>query len=91
MSQPPEPTEQIYLSAPSVMPALLAIGLAGVVIGLFAWWPYAVIGGVMALIALLGWLRTNRREIAAMPNVQRTESGPIPLSGREGTARPHSS
>jgi membrane-bound ClpP family serine protease len=83
MSQPPKATEQIYLSSPSVMPALLAVGIAAVLIGLFAWWPYAAIGGIIALIALFGWLRTNRREIAAMPNAQRTETGPIPLSGRE--------
>jgi hypothetical protein len=83
MSQPPEATEQIYLSSSSVAPALLALGIAGVVIGLFAWWPYAVIGGAVALVALAAWLRRNKRDIAAMPNRQRTETGPIPLSGRE--------
>jgi hypothetical protein len=83
VNQPPKPTEQIYLGGPSLMPALFAAGLAGVVIGLYAWWPYAVIGGVVALIALVGWLHGNRREIAAMPNTQQTDTGPIPLSGRE--------
>jgi hypothetical protein len=83
VSQPPEPTELIYQSAPSALPALFAAGLAGVVIGLYAWWPYAVIGGVVALISLFGWLRQNRRDIAAMPNRQSTDTAPIPLSGRE--------
>jgi hypothetical protein len=83
MTQPPRATEQIYLSSPSAMPALLAVGLAGVIIGLFSWWPYSAIGGAVALIALAGWLRANRRDIAAMPNTQRIETGPIPLSGRE--------
>ena len=83
MSQPPEPTELIYQSAPSVLPALFALGLAGVIIGLFAWWPYALIGAIVALIALVGWLGQNRREIAAMPNHQHTDTAPIPLSGRE--------
>ena len=83
MSQPPEPTELIYQSAPSVRPALFALGLTGVVVGLFAWWPYAVIGGIIALTAIVGWLRENRREIAAMPNRQHTDTAPIPLSGRE--------
>lgn len=87
MSEPPEPTEQIYLSGASALPALLAVGFAGVVIGLYAWWPYAVIGGVVALVALVGWLRVNKREIAAMPNSQRTDTGPIPL----GSSRPRSS
>jgi hypothetical protein len=87
VSQPAKPTEQIYLSRASVMPALFALGLAGLVIGLFAWWPYAVIGGVVALIAMVGWLRANRRDIAAMPNQQHTDTGPIPL----GSARPQDS
>ena len=83
MSQPPPPTELIYQSASSALPALFALGLAGVIIGLFAWWPYAVIGGIVALVALVGWLRQNSREIAAMPNRQQTDTAPIPLSGRE--------
>ena len=83
MSQPPEPTELIYQSAPSAAPAFFAAGLAGVIVGLFSWWPYAVIGGIVALVALVSWLRSNRREIAALPNSQRTDTGPIPLSGRE--------
>jgi hypothetical protein len=80
MSQPPKPTEVIYLSRPSVFPALLALGLATVVVGLFAWWPYAVIGGVMALISLVGWLRANGDDIARMPRHQHTDTAPIPLS-----------
>ena len=54
MSQPPKPTEVIYLSRPSIFPALLAFGLAALFVGLFAWWPYSVIGGVIALISLIG-------------------------------------
>ena len=80
MSQPPKPTEAIYLSRPSVFPALLAFGLAAVFVGLFAWWPYAVIGGVIALISLIGWLRVNRDDIARMPRQQHTDTAPIPLS-----------
>jgi hypothetical protein len=80
MSQPPKPTESIYLPSPSVFPALLALGLAAVVVGLFAWWPYSVIGGFIALFSLVGWLRSNRSEIARMPRHQRTDTAPIPLS-----------
>jgi hypothetical protein len=50
------------------------------VVGLFAWWPYSVIGGVVALLSLIGWLRANRAEIARMPNRQHTDTAPIPLS-----------
>jgi hypothetical protein len=80
MSQPQKPTEVIYTARPSVHPALLAFGLAALIVGLFAWWPYSVIGGVIALFSLIGWLRANRREIARMPRHQRTDTAPIPLS-----------
>jgi hypothetical protein len=80
MSQPPKPTEVIYLSRPTVFPALLAFGLAALVVGLFAWWPYSVIGGLIALFSLIGWLRANRNEITRMPRHQRTDTAPIPLS-----------
>ena len=80
MSQPQKPTEVIYPSRPSVHPALFAFGLAALIVGLFSWWPYAVIGGAIALFALAGWLRVNRSEIARMPRQQRTDTAPIPLS-----------
>ncbi len=80
MSQPPKPTEWIYLPRPTVYPAMLAFGLAAVIVGLFSWWPYSVIGGAIALVSLIGWLRTNRNEIARMPRRQHTDTAPIPLS-----------
>jgi len=83
MSQPPRPTEAIYLSQSSALPMLTAAGLAGIVPGLFAWWPYAVAGALVAIPCLFAWLRGNRRSIAAMPTSQPTDTGPIPLSGRE--------
>jgi len=80
MSQPPKPTESIYQPRPSVYPALLAFGLSAVIVGLYAWWPYSVIGGFIALVSLVGWLRANRDEIERMPRHQRTDTAPIPLS-----------
>ena len=80
MSQPEPPTESIYLPRPTMYPALFAFGLAAVIVGLFAWWPYSVIGGFIALLSLVGWLRANRNEISRMPLRQRTDTAPIPLS-----------
>jgi hypothetical protein len=82
VSQPPRPTEQIYLPAPTVFPALVALGVAAVVVGLYAWWPYSVAGALIALVSLVAWLRRNRDEIAAMPNRQQVDSAPIPLRKR---------
>ncbi|MGH2955790.1 MAG: hypothetical protein ACRDL6_02200 [Solirubrobacterales bacterium] len=83
MSQPPKPTELIYRSRPSILPALTALGITALVVGLYSWWPYSVVGGAIALVSLTAWLRTNRDEIARMPRRQRTDTAPIPLSGRE--------
>ncbi len=83
MSQPPKATERIYLPAPSALPLLVALGIAGIAIGLYAWWPYSVAGAIVALLSLLAWLRGNRAEIARMPTRQHTDTAPIPLSGRQ--------
>ena len=80
MSQPPPPTESIYQPRASVYPALFAFGLAALIVGLYAWWPYSVIGGFIALVSLIGWLRANREEISRMPRRQHTDTAPIPLS-----------
>jgi hypothetical protein len=80
VSQPPKPTELIHLPRPSVLPALLAIGIAAIVVGLYSWFPYSIIGGLLVLFTLVAWLRTNRDEIARMPRRQRTDTAPIPLS-----------
>ena len=82
MSQPERPTELIYLPPASAAPALVALGLAAVIVGLFAWWPYSVAGALIALIALISWLRQNRAGIAAMPNEQEMDTAPIPLRKR---------
>ena len=80
MSEPRKPTELIFLAAPSALPALVAIGIAAVVVGLYSWWPYSVAGGLLALISLIAWLRVNRDEIDRMPTEQRPDTAPIPLS-----------
>jgi len=79
MSQPDRPTELIYLPRSSAYPALVAVGLAFVIVGLYAWWPYSVGGALIALIALIAWLRDSRAGIATMPNEQATDTAPIPL------------
>lgn len=80
MSQPPDPTEALYLPKATVFPPLVALGLVAVIVGLYSWFPYSIVGGLIALGSLIAWLRTNRDEIARMPRRQRTDTAPIPLS-----------
>jgi hypothetical protein len=75
---PPEPTELVYLPKPSWLPIFAALGLALVVVGLFSWWPYAVIGAVIGLVAVVAWLRDSSRELSRLPVEQRETSAVLP-------------
>jgi len=59
-------------------PILLAAGLAGVIASLFTWWPYGVIGAVVALFALLSWVRDSREDFTRLPRSQRISTAVIP-------------
>jgi len=92
--QPPEPTELIYVPGASWVPALLAAGVAGVFIGLFTGWPYAVAGGVLALAALVSWVRRAGDEIGRLPRRQRVTAAVLPAvplrsrTAKRGTDQP---
>ena len=76
--QPPPPSELVYVPAPSWLPALAAAGLAGLLVGLFAGSPYAIVGAIVLLASLRSWLRGNRDEIARLPREQRLTSSVLP-------------
>jgi uncharacterized membrane protein YdjX (TVP38/TMEM64 family) len=74
----PEPSELVYVPAPSWTPALIAVGLAGVLIGLFAGWAYAMAGAVLGLGALWAWVRRTREDIGRLPREQRVSAAVLP-------------
>jgi len=74
----PQPTELVYVPAPSWAPVLAGAGLAIVGIGLFGGWVYAVVGGVIALVALLAWIRGAATEIGRLPREQRVSTAVLP-------------
>ncbi|OLE37887.1 MAG: hypothetical protein AUG48_03310 [Actinobacteria bacterium 13_1_20CM_3_68_9] len=76
--QPPPPSELIYVPGPSWLPVLAAAGLAGLLVGLFAWWPYAVVGAVLLLAALRAWFRKASDDVARLPREQRLSSAVLP-------------
>jgi hypothetical protein len=76
--QPPQPSELIYVPAPSWLPVLAAAGLAGVLVGLFAGAPYAVAGALLLLAALRVWIRDTRDEISRLPREQHLTSAVLP-------------
>jgi hypothetical protein len=75
---PPQPTELVYLPRPSWLPAFTALGIALAVVGLFAWWPYGVVGAVIALVSIVAWIRGAAREMSRLPVEQRPASAVLP-------------
>ena len=59
--------EAIHLPGPSYQPVVLAFGLTLAITGVVLFPIVAVIGGVIALVALIGWIRDTRREISELP------------------------
>jgi uncharacterized membrane protein YdjX (TVP38/TMEM64 family) len=76
--QIPEPSELVYVPGPSWMPVLAAVGLAGVLVGLFAGWPYAVAGALLGLAALWRWVRRTGDEVGRLPVEQRVSAAVLP-------------
>ena len=66
-AQADEPGEAIHLPGPSYQPVLLAFGVTLVVTGVVLFPVVAVIGGVITLVTLFGWIRDTRREISELP------------------------
>ncbi len=74
----PEATELVYVPEPSWMPALVALGLAGVLAGIFVWWPYAVVGAAIALPAVASMLRGTAADVERLPRRQRLTTAVLP-------------
>ena len=80
----PEPTELVYLPGPSWAPAFAALGLALLVVGIFAkgfivaGWVYSVIGVVILLAALRRMVSTAARDFMRLPRRQRPRSAVLP-------------
>ncbi len=73
-----QPSELVYVPSPSWYPALIAGGLAGILAGGWVWWPYAAVGALVALFALVAMIRDSRQEIERLPRQQRITTAPIP-------------
>ena len=82
-----QPLELVYLPEPSWQPALIAFGLAAVIASVFTWWPYGVIGAVVALFALRAWIKDAREDFDRLPRKQRVATAVIPAVPLERTSR----
>jgi hypothetical protein len=76
----PDPTELVYVPDPSWTPVLVAWGIAGLLVGIFAGWTFAVAGGVLTLVALIVWIRNIRDDLSRLPRRQRLTTATLPAT-----------
>ena len=80
----PQATELVYTPRPSWAPIFLALGAALMVNGIFAegflvrGWTYAIVGAVVALVALRVIAVRAARDFMRLPRKQRVRSAVIP-------------
>jgi hypothetical protein len=74
----PEATELVYVPEPSWVPIFIGVGLAALVVGLFAGLVWAIIGAIVLIIAFAVWTRRLGREVSRMPRSQQLSSAVIP-------------
>jgi hypothetical protein len=61
------PGEAVHLPGPSYLPVITAFGTTIAVVGVVVWWILVVIGGLIALVAIILWIRETREEISDLP------------------------
>jgi len=63
----PPPTEEVHLPDPSYLPVWTAFGLTVALVGILLSWVICGIGVVIALVAIVRWIREAREEISDLP------------------------
>jgi len=61
------PGEVIHLPGPSYLPVLTAFGISIALVGIVIAWYLVVIGGLIALVAIVRWIKETREEISELP------------------------
>jgi chromate transport protein ChrA len=64
---PPPPGEAVHLPGPSYLPVLTALGVTLAIVGVVISWILVVVGGAIALVAVLRWVRGVREEVSELP------------------------
>ena len=60
--------EEIHLPKPSIVPMFTAIGITVGLVGLIFSWPFVALGGLIAFISIVIWIRDVRRDIEQLPS-----------------------
>jgi hypothetical protein len=65
--QPPPVGEEIHLPPPTVIPALTAVGITLLLVGLTTFIELTVIGGLLTVGCVVSWIKTARAELEDLP------------------------
>ena len=63
----PAAGEQVHLPAPSYLPAWTAFGITIALVGVILSWVITGIGAVIAIVAIVRWMREARDDISQLP------------------------
>jgi hypothetical protein len=63
----PPPGEPVHLPGPSYLPVLTAVGITLAIVGVVISWLVSAIGLVIAVIAVVRWIRETREDISELP------------------------
>ena len=63
----PPAGEEIHLPGPTILPALMALGITLLLIGLTTFFELSIIGGLITLYCLIRWIRESRAELDELP------------------------
>jgi hypothetical protein len=85
--RPPDPSELVYVPDSSWTPVLVAWGIAGLVVGIFAGWVWAAAGGALALVALIVWIHHVSDDLKRLPRRQRLTTASLPVTPMRRTSR----
>jgi hypothetical protein len=92
--QVPEPGEAVYLPRPSWAPAFLAVGVVGLVGGIYAGgfifspFIYSIIGAIVALGAFRSLIRGAVRDYFRLPRRQRVRGAALPVETISAPPKP---
>ena len=65
--QAPPAGESVHLPGPSYLPVVVALGITIVVVGVVLSPLIVAVGALIALIAIVRWVRETRRDMSELP------------------------
>jgi hypothetical protein len=63
----PPTGEEIHLPGPTVLPALTALGITLLLVGITTFIEFTIIGGLLTIGCAIRWIKDTRREVDALP------------------------